>query len=1070
MSPGSDATSRPSRMERVARTPFARWFIERPIGTTLLAIGLVLLGGIAFPLMPVAPLPEVDLPTIQVSAKLPGASPETMASAVATPLEVQLSGISGIREMTSSSTLGSTSISLQFELDKNIDVAAQEVQAAINAAAGRLPADMPSAPTWKKGNPNESPILALGMQSDLMTLTELSDLAETLVARHLSQVSGVSEVNVYGQRKPALRIQASPEKLAALGLTFADLRQVIQAASVNRAKGALYGSDRTSTLSTNDQIFSPGDYGALIVAWRDGAPVFLRDVAKVTVGSEDEYVASWQNGKPGLYIMVRRQPGANIVQTAEAVQAALPEIRSRLPVGVELEVLNDRTRTIRSSIHEVEITLAVTFVLVILVMGAFLRQLSATLIVTCVLAVALIATVAAMYVLGFSLNNLTLAALIVAVGFVVDDAIVVIENIHRHLEAGTSMREAALRGSAEIGFTVLTISLALVAAFIPLLMMGGVVGRFIREFAGTLTAAVVLSVIASLTLAPMLASRFMKPMKHAGSSGSGFAARLVAGYDRALQWALAHQRTMLVIFGLTVTVAVGSYVLIPKGFFPLQDTAYIVGSSRAADDVSYEDMLAKHHALAEILMKEEDFLAVSYVVGATSPNPNLANGRFYIVLKDRGDRELSSEEIIDRLRPKLAQVPGINLVLRTQQDVNIGGRGSRSQYQFVLSGADSTTLGEWASRLTEKLQSMPQFRDVSNEMQLGASVTHLHIDRVAAARFGFRAEDIDQVLYDAFGQRQIGEYQNEVNQYRVILEVDERYRGSVDSLQHFHLRSPLTGGMVPLSAVARLEPPGVGPLTITHDGMFPSATISFNLPAGVALGDAIRLVERAQVEIGMPSSIKGRFRGTAQAFQDSLATQPWLILAAIATVYIILGVLYESFVHPLTILSTLPSAGVGAILSLWTVGHDFSIMALIGVVLLIGIVMKNGILLVDFALERQRNGRSARQAIHEACLVRFRPIVMTTIAAMLGAIPLMAGIGTGSELRQPLGIAIFGGLLICQVMTLYTTPVVYLALERLFHRRRTRQDTEWTVGSPATPASSGASDVSGSWAEPALRN
>jgi hydrophobe/amphiphile efflux-1 (HAE1) family protein len=1065
MSPEAEVSLRPSRTERVARAPIARWFIDHPVGTTLLTIGLVLLGSIAFPLMPIAPIPEVDLPTIQVSAKLPGASPETMASAVATPLEVQLSGVSGIREMTSSSSLGTTSIALQFELDKDIDVAAQEVQAAINAAAGRLPADMPSAPTWKKGNPNDSPILALGMQSDLMTLTELSDLAETLVARQLSQVSGVAEVNVYGQRKPALRIQASPAKLAALGLTFADLRQVIQAASVNRAKGAIYGSDRVSTLATNDQIFDPGDYGALIVAWRDGAPVFLRDVAKVTAGAEDDYVGSWQNGKPGMYIMVRRQPGANIVQTAQAVQAALPEIRSRLPASVELKVLNDRTRTIRSSLHEVEITLAVTFALVILVMGAFLRQVSATVIVTCVLAVALIATVAVMYVLGFSLNNLTLVALIVAVGFVVDDAIVVVENIHRHLETGAPMREAALRGSAEIGFTVLTISLSLIAAFIPLLLMGGVVGRMFREFAGTLTAAILFSVIASLTLAPMLAARFMKPMVHVKRATPGFADRLIAGYDCGVRWALDHPRTMLALFGLTVAVAVGSYILVPKGFFPLQDTAYIVGSSRAADDVSYEDMLAKHQQLAQILSQEDEFLAVSHVVGATSPNPNLANGRFYLVLKDRSERDVSSEELIDRLRPKLAQVPGINLVLRTQQDLNIGGRGSRSQYQFVLSGADSATLGEWASRLAEKLQSMPQFRDVSNEMQLRAAVTRLTIDRVAAARFGFRAEDVDQLLYDAFGQRQIGEYQNEVNQYRIILEVDERHRGSVESLQQLYLRSPLTGGMVPLSAIARLEPPGVGPLTITHDGMFPSATISFNLPPGVPLGDAIRLVERAQAEIGMPSGVKGRFRGTAQAFQESLATQPWLILAAIAAVYIILGVLYESFVHPLTILSTLPSAGVGAILSLWAVGYDFSIMALIGVVLLIGIVKKNGILLVDFALERQRSGLSAREAIHEACLVRFRPIVMTTIAAMLGAIPLMSGIGTGSELRQPLGIAVFGGLLICQVLTLYTTPVIYLTLDRLFHRRRGR-GTEQTVLA-ATPPESDTLSASGSSPEPA---
>jgi HAE1 family hydrophobic/amphiphilic exporter-1 len=1019
----------------LTRPGLSDWFIKHPIGTTLLTVGIVLLGIVAFPLLPVAPMPEAELPTMQINAGLPGASPETMASAVATPLEVQLSSVPGISEMTSTSSLGNTQITLQFVLNKDIDVAAQEVQAAINAASGRLPSDLPNLPTWRKVNPNDSPILVVRMQSELMTLEELSDIAETTIARQLSQIDGVAEIPINGQRKPAMRIQASPEKLASLGLTLADLRQSIQQASVNQAKGALFGADRVSTLQTNDQIFTPEDYDNLIVAYRDNAPVFLRDVANVTFGAENEYVQAWQNGKPGIMFIIRRQPGANIVATADRIREALPHLRELLPASVELEVINDRTRTIRASLHEVEVTLIVTVLLVVVVMGVFLRQLSATAIVASVLAVALITTVGAMYLLGFSLNNLTLVALVVAVGFVVDDAIVVVENIHRHLEAGESMLDAARQGAAEIGFTVVSISFSLIAAFVPLLFMGGVVGRLFREFAVTMTVAILISVVASLTLAPMLASRFMKPMKH--HEDGSVSQRLVAQYDRGLKWALAHQRTVLVGFGATVALAVVGYIFVPKGFFPLQDTAFLFTTTKGADDVSYEDMKVKQQQVANIIAQDPAVQAVAHVVGAGFGNASIASGRIFIVMKDRGDRDVSSEEFINRMRPQVSGVPGIQVFMRTAQDINLGAGGGRAQYLYVLKGPESRELSEWSRRLADQLQATSQLRDVSDDLQLGAAITRLNIDRAAAARFGLRASDIDQVLYDAFGQRQISEYQTETNQYKIILEIDPSQRGRAESLQNFYLRSPLTGQMIPLSSVARMEPPGSGPLAITHDGMFPSVTISFNLAPGVALGEAVTLIERTQAEIGMPSTITGNFRGTAQEFQKSLATQPLLILGALIAVYIILGVLYESFVHPLTILSTLPSAGVGAVLALWLTKTDFSIMALIGVVLLIGIVKKNGILMVDFALERQRkNGLSPLDAIHEACLVRFRPIIMTTLAAMLGAIPLMLGFGTGSELRQPLGVAIFGGLVISQILTLFSTPVIYLALDRVFHKKQ----------------------------------
>ncbi|MHC5785131.1 multidrug efflux RND transporter permease subunit [Pseudomonas idahonensis] len=1017
------------------RGSMSAWCIDHPVATVLLTFALVLLGLIAFARLPVAPLPEAEFPTIQVSATLPGASPDTMASSVATPLEVQFSAIPGVTQMTSSSALGSSLLTLQFTLNKSIDTAAQEVQAAINTAAGKLPKDMPTLPTWRKVNPADSPVLILSISSTQMPGTELSDYAETLLARQISQIDGVGQINITGQQRPAIRVQASADKLAAIGLTLADIRLAIQQTSLNLAKGALYGESSISTLSTNDQLFHPEEYGQLIVSYKDGAPVHLQDVARVVNGSENAYVQAWSGDQPGVNLVISRQPGANIVDTVDRIQAALPGLEAMLPASVQVKVLVDRTQTIRASLHEVEITLLIAVLLVVAVMALFLRQWSATLIVSAVLGVSLTASFALMYVMGFSLNNLTLVAIVIAVGFVVDDAIVVVENIHRHLEAGDGMREAAIKGAAEIGFTVVSISFSLVAAFIPLLFMGGVVGRLFKEFALTATSTIMISVVVSLTLAPTLAALFMRAPVHPTHAQPGFGERLLAFYERGLRKALAHQQLMLGIFGLTLSMAIAGYILIPKGFFPVQDTGFVLGTTEAAADISYPDMVKKHQALAEIVAADPAVQAFSHSVGVSGSNQTIANGRFWISLKKRGDRDVSASAFIDRIRPQLMQVPGIVLYLRAGQDINLSSGPSRAQYQYVLKSNDGPTLSTWTQRLTEKLRGNPAFRDVSNDLQLGGSITHINIDRTAAARFGLTASDVDEALYDAFGQRQINEFQTEINQYNVILELDTQQRGKAESLNYFYLRSPLTGEMVPLSALARFDAPSIGPLSIAHDGMFPAANLSFNLAPGVALGDAVILLDQAKSEIGMPAAISGNFQGAAQAFQSSLASQPYLILAALVAVYIILGVLYESFVHPLTIISTLPSAGLGALLMLWLCGQDFSIMALIGLVLLIGIVKKNGILMIDFALEAQRNrGLAPEEAIYQACITRFRPIIMTTLAALLGALPLMLGYGTGAELRQPLGIAVVGGLLVSQALTLFTTPVIYLWLERLFHR------------------------------------
>ncbi|TBU75420.1 efflux RND transporter permease subunit [Phytopseudomonas daroniae] len=1005
--------------------------IGHPIGIVLLALALVLCGVIAFVRLPLAPLPEVDAPTIEITAQMPGASAETMASSVATPLEVQLSAIPGVDDMTSTSSLGRVELVLQFNLDKNIDAAAQEVQAAINAASSRLPADLPELPVWRKINPADTPILILAVTSPTLSPFEVSDLAESAIARQLSQIEGVGMIRLNGLQRPAIRIQARPEALVAAGVTLADVRAAVQRSSGNRPTGALVGEHRLSTLDSNGQLFEPGDYADLIVAYRGGAPVRLGDVARVVPGAENAYTQATPNGQPGVAVVVRRQPGANIVATAEAVIAALPELTAGLPADLEVSVLNDRTRTIRASLHEAELTLLIAVVLVIGIMALFLRQWSAILVVFSVLATSVIGACAAMLLFGLSLNNLTLVAIIVAVGFIVDDAIVVVENIHRHLERGVGRVQAALDGVREIGFTVVSISLSLVAVFIPLFFMSGYVGRLFREFALAATSAILISVVVCLTLAPALAALFMRPLPaHAGPGP--VMGRVLRGYERALVWALDHPRATLSAFFACIVISVGGFALMPKGFFPLQDTGFMNGTVQASADISYEAMRAKNRQLVDILRNDPDVIAFNTDIGNDG---SYSVGGLAVVLRDPDDRDDTVEQIIDRLRPQFAAIPDLRVTLRAAQDINLGSRASRAQYQYVLRSRSLEELATWTPQLTERLQSHPLFRDVNNDLQFDASLTPVRIDREAAARHGFSASDVDDALYDAFGQRRINEIQTAANQYQVVLELSSSQRQRIQSLELFQLRSPSSGQLVPLSTFVSVQAQQPAPVSINHSGMLPSANLSFNLAAGVALGDAVAVLRQIEQDIGMPTSISGRFSGAAQAFQQTLASQPLLILAALVAVYIILGVLYESFVHPLTILSTIPSAGIGALLLLWLWGLDFSIMALIGLILLIGIVKKNGILLVDFALQAQRQGLTPREAIHQACMTRFRPILMTTLAAMFGAVPLMLAFGTGAELREPLGVAVVGGLLFSQLLTLLTTPVVYLTLDRYLAKR-----------------------------------
>jgi hydrophobe/amphiphile efflux-1 (HAE1) family protein len=1009
-------------------------FIRRPIATSLLMGALALVGIVAFPLLPVAPLPQVDFPTIQVSATLPGASPDTMASTVAAPLERQFGQISGVTQLTSTSVLGATSITLQFDLNRNVDAAAQDVQAAITAAARQLPTTLTSPPTYRKVNPADAPILILAAHSDTLPLTTVDDFADTVVAQQISQITGVAQVIIGGEQKPAVRVQVDPEKLQARGLTLEDVRGVLAVANSNASKGSINGTRQSFTIAANDQLAKAEDYDNVIIAYRNGGPIRVSDVGHAVAGPQDVNVAALTGDKPAVILLVFKQPGANVIDTVDQIKAALPGLSAVIPPGMHLDTIVDRTQTIRASVRDVEFTLMLTIALVVMVILVFLRNFWATLIPSVTVPLSLLGAAAIMYLLGFSLDNLSLMALTLAVGFVVDDAIVVVENIYRHVEAGSSSMAAAIKGAREIGFTVLSISISLIAVFIPLLLMGGIIGRLFREFAITVTAAIVVSVVVSLTLTPMLCSRFLhRQVEHHGglyrAIERGFEA-LVGGYRRILDVVLRHQPLTLTVFFATLAVTAVLFVMIPKGFFPTQDTGLIQGLSEAAQDVSPQEMKRLQGELSKVIARDPDVASFGSFFGSGGGN-TLNTGRFFIGLKPRDQRSSTALQVINRLRPQLAKVEGANLFLQPAQDITVGGKISRGQYQYTLQDANLEELNTWAPRMLAKLKTLPGLADVSTDQQGNAPQLRVEINRDAAARFGIQPQAIDDTLDDAFGQRQVGQYFTQTNSYFIVLEATPGLQQSPSALDRIYVKAPGTGQPVPLSTLVNVDTNHTGPLSVSHQGQFPAVTLSFNLQTGVALGQAVDAIRIAETEIGKPPSLIGSFQGNAQAFQTSLSSEPILIVAALLVVYVILGVLYESYIHPLTILSTLPSAGVGALLALWAGGFDLSVIGIIGIILLIGIVKKNGIMLVDFAITREREGLTPEAAIREACLLRFRPIMMTTMATLLSGLPLMLGSGSGSELRQPLGYAMVGGLVLSQLLTLFTTPVVYLYLDRL---------------------------------------
>jgi multidrug efflux pump len=1036
----------------------SRPFILRPVATSLLMAAILLAGFVAYRQLPVSALPEVDYPTIQILTFYPGASPDVMASSVTSPLERQFGQLAGLNQMTSNSSFGSSVITLQFVLNLNIDVAEQEVQAAINSASTYLPADLPNPPIYTKTNPADAPIMTLALTSTELPLTQVEDLADTRLAQKISQVSGVGMVSISGGQKPAVRVQANPTALASYGLSLESIRTAIAAANVDAAKGNFDGPQQAYTIGANDQLLSSAAYKPLVVAYRNGAPVRLQDVASVTDDAENVKQAAWMNTVPAVIVNIQRQPGANIITVVDKVKALLPRLQSSLPGSVKVAVLTDRTTTIRASVQDVEFELLLTIALVVMVIFLFLRNLAATIIPSVAVPLSLVGTFGVMYLLGYSLNNLTLMALTISTGFVVDDAIVMIENIARYIEEGESPFEAALKGAEQIGFTILSLTVSLIAVLIPLLFMGDIVGRLFREFAVTLAVTILVSAVVSLTLTPMMCARLLKhtPEAEQGkfyrATGRMFDAT-IEYYGKTLEWVLRHQGATLIVALGTLVLTVVLYIIAPKGFFPLQDTGVIQGVSEAPQTVSFAAMVQRQQALAQVILKDPAVESLSSFIGIDGTNTTLNSGRFLINLKPLDERKVSVSEVIDRLQPEVAKVEDVSLFLQPVQDLSVEDRVSRTQYQYSLEDPNLDELNDWTAKLLTKLKSLPQLRDVATDQQNNGSQVELVIDRSTAARLGITLEMIDDTLYDAFGQRQISTMFTQLNQYHVVLEVAPGFQQSPHALQDIYLTSP-AGQSIPLSTFVRFEPSKV-PLVVSHQGQFPAVTISFNLAPGYSLGDAVTAIDAAKADIGMPESIATGFQGTAQAFQASLRNEPLLILAALITVYIVLGVLYESYIHPITILSTLPSAGVGAILALLICGNDLNVIALIGIILLIGIVKKNGIMIVDFALEAQRKeGKPATEAIYQACLLRFRPIMMTTMAALLAGLPLALGRGTGSELRRPLGIAMVGGLLLSQLLTLYTTPVIFLAFERLAERMSGKKaPAEATYPNPAVARS-----------------